>query len=254
MSTGHRVGELAEASGLTVRALHYYEQIGLLTPSGRSAAGHRLYDDADSERLYRICLLRRLGMSLAEVQQALDDPAWDLAAAMRAHLATLDDQLEETARLRSRVAGMLAAGGTDLLAVVGAMTALDPPAQQRITLLVYADIAEAHAWLVRMFGLVPGDLVLDPDGRAVHGEVHAGDGVIWLHPEQESYRLASPRSLGAGTASVAVLVDDVDAHHRSSVAAGVRVRQAPLDQAYGYRVYSAYDLEGHLWSFMRALD
>lgn len=254
MGTGHRVGELAEASGLTVRTLHYYEQIGLLTPSARTDAGHRLYDAAGVERLYQICLLRRLGMGLGEVRRALDDPAWDLASAMRTHLATLDERLEATARLRSRVAGALASEGSDLLGVVEAMTTLEPAAHRRITLLVYADIGAAHAWLVRTFGLVPGELVHGPDGRAVHGELHAGDGVLWLHPEQESYRLASPRSLGASTASVAVLVDDVDAHHASAVEAGVTVRQHPVDQDYGYRVYSAWDLEGHLWSFMRALD
>jgi len=248
------VGELAEASGVTVRTLHYYEQIGLLVPSGRSAAGHRLYDAADAERLYQICRLRRLDMGLGEVRRALNDPAWNLESALRTHLATVDERLEATARLRSRVAGALASDGTDLLAVVEAMTRLEPPAQQRIMLLVYADLGAAHAWLVRTFGLVPGELVRDDDGRAVHGELYAGDGVIWLHPEQESYRLASPRSLGASTASVAVLVDDVDAHHARSVAAGVDVRQDPVDQPYGYRVYSACDLEGHLWSFMRALD
>jgi MerR family transcriptional regulator, thiopeptide resistance regulator len=254
MDSGHRVGELAEASGLTVRTLHYYEQIGLLTPSGRTTAGHRLYDTADAERLYQICLLRRLGMGLGEVQRALDDPAWDLPSALRTHLATLDERLEAVARLRSQVAGALASDGADLLAVVEAMTTLEPAAQQRITLLVYADIGAAHAWLTQTFGLVPGELVRDGDGRAVHGEVYAGDGLIWLHPEQDSYRLASPRSLGASTASVAVLVDDVDAHHAQSVAAGVEVRQEPVDQPYGYRVYSAYDVEGHLWSFMKALD
>ena len=248
------MGELAEATGLTVRTLHYYEQIGLLTPSGRSPAGHRIYDAADEARLYRVSLLRRLGMDLAEVRRALDDPAWDLTSAMEAHLAALDARLEATARLRSRVAGALAAGGTDLVTVLEELTALEPPAQQRILLLVYADIGAAHAWLVERFGLLPGELVRDGDGRAVHGEVHAGDGVIWLHPEQEAYRLASPRVLGAGTASVAVLVDDVDAHHQRSVEAGVDVRQEPVDRDYGYRVYSAYDLEGHLWSFMRSLD
>ncbi|WP_426592609.1 MerR family transcriptional regulator [Cellulomonas sp. McL0617] len=254
METGDRVGELAAASGLTVRTLHYYEQIGLLTPSGRSGAGHRLYDAADAERLYRICLLRRLGMGLAEVQRALDDPAWDLASAMRTHLATLDERLEATARLRSRVAGALASDGTDLLAVVEAMTTMEPSAQQRIMLLVYTDIGAAHAWLVRTFGLVPGELTRDGDGHVVHGEVYAGDGVIWMHPEQESYRLASPRSLGASTGSVAVLVDDVDAHHAHSLAVGAAVQDGPVDRAYGYRVYSANDLEGHLWSFMKALD
>ncbi|MDQ0375313.1 MerR family transcriptional regulator [Cellulomonas humilata] len=254
MATGRRVGELAEATGLTVRTLHYYEQIGLLTPSGRSPAGHRIYDDADAARLYRVGLLRRLGMNLAEVQRALDDPAWDLRSAMEAHLGALDARLDATARLRSKVAGALAAGGTDLVAVLEELSTLEPPAQQRIVLLVYADIGTAQAWLVERFGLLPGALVRDGAGRVVHGEVHAGDGVIWLHPEQASYRLASPATVGATTASVAVLVDDVDAHHQRSVEAGVEVRQAPVDQDYGYRVYSAYDLEGHLWSFMRPLD
>jgi DNA-binding transcriptional MerR regulator len=54
-----KVGELATATGLTVRALRYYEQIGLLPASGRSVGGHRLYAPADVQRLYRICLLRR---------------------------------------------------------------------------------------------------------------------------------------------------------------------------------------------------
>lgn len=248
------MGELAGASGVTVRTLHHYEQIGLLRPSGRSAAGHRLYDAADAERLYRICLLRRLGMGLGEVQRALDDPAWDLASALRTHLTALDTRLEATARLRSQVAGALASDGTDLLAVVEAMTTLEPAAQQRIMLLVYTDLGAAHAWLVRTFGLLPGALVRDDTGQVVHAELHAGDGVIWLHQEQESYQLASPRSLGASTASVAVLVDDVDTHHTASVAAGAVARQEPVDQPYGYRVWSAHDLEGHLWSFMRALD
>lgn len=55
--TARRVGELAAATGLTVRTLHYHEEIGLLVPSGRTGTGHRRYDDADVARLYRICLV-----------------------------------------------------------------------------------------------------------------------------------------------------------------------------------------------------
>ncbi|HEV8163281.1 MAG TPA: MerR family transcriptional regulator, partial [Actinomycetota bacterium] len=76
--TGLRVGELAQATGLTVRTLHYYEEIGLLVASERSAAGHRRYGEADVARLYRICLLRRLGLSLEDIARALDDPQWSL--------------------------------------------------------------------------------------------------------------------------------------------------------------------------------
>jgi DNA-binding transcriptional MerR regulator len=98
MTTGERaarkVGELAAATGLTVRTLHYYEEIGLLVASGRTEAGHRLYDDADLERLYRICLLRRLGLPLGEIGKALDDSAWSLRAAMSTHLGELERRLE----------------------------------------------------------------------------------------------------------------------------------------------------------------
>lgn len=130
----------------------------------------------------------------------------------------------------------------------------DATVQSRIVLLVYSDIGAAHDWLVRVFGLGPGRVDRDPQGRAVHGEVHAGDGVIWLHREQDDGSLASPQTTGRSTASVAVLVDDVDAHYRYARAAGAVTKGEPVDQPYGYREYSALDLEGHLWSFMKPLD
>jgi len=95
--TGRRVGELARASGLTVRTLHYYEQIGLLVPSRRTGAGQRIYDEFDLARLYRICLLRRVGLPLAQIGRALDDPTWSLSAAMERHLGELDRRLDATA-------------------------------------------------------------------------------------------------------------------------------------------------------------
>lgn len=260
-SNACRVGELATAAGLTVRTLHYYEEIRLLVPSGRSSAGHRLYDRTDVGRLYRIRLLRRLGLPLAEVSRALDDPAWNLRAAMTAHLEELDRRLNVTSRLRTRLAVLLDSADAaedrlsdDLLSLLEGMTMLDSTVQRRITLLVYEDIATAHEWLVRVFGLASGRVERDAQGRAVHGEVHGGDGVIWMHQEEETAGLASPRSLGAATANVAVLVDDVDAHYRHAVKEGAAIVYEPVDQPYGYRVYSAHDLEGHLWSFMRPLE
>jgi DNA-binding transcriptional MerR regulator len=58
---------LADATGLTVRTLHHYEQVGLLSASGRTEGGHRLYDEAAVEQLYRIRLLRRPGLSLDDI-------------------------------------------------------------------------------------------------------------------------------------------------------------------------------------------
>src|SRR3954453_17294253 len=188
--TGRRVGELAAATGLTVRTLHYYEEIGLLVASGRTDAGHRLYSDADVERLYRISLLRRLGLPLGEIGRALDDPAWSLRAAMATHLGELDRRLAASARLRARLAQLVGAIddsvgplGDDLVAVLEEMTMLDATVQRRISILVYADLEAAFTYLTDVFGLGPGQLSRDADGRVVHGELQAGDGVVWLHPE-----------------------------------------------------------------------
>ena len=259
--TGRKVGELAAASGLTVRTLHYYDEIGLLQASGRSESGHRLYDATDVERLYRICFLRRLGLPLAEIGRALDDPAWDLRSAMASHLGELDRRLEATAQLRGHLAQLVGAvGGGDqaitqeLLSVMEEMTMLETTVQRRISILVYADIEQAFDYLVGVFGLGPGQLTRDGDGHVVHGEIQAGDGVVWLHPESPAFGLSSPRSLGAATASVAVMVDDVDAHFRHAKESGAPIDYEPIDQPYGYREYSARDSEGGLWSFMKPLD
>jgi MerR family transcriptional regulator, thiopeptide resistance regulator len=71
-----KVGALAKAAGLSVRALHYYHHIGPLRPSRRTAAGHRLYDAGDVARLYRTSLLRRLGFPLEQIASVLEDPKW----------------------------------------------------------------------------------------------------------------------------------------------------------------------------------
>jgi DNA-binding transcriptional MerR regulator/uncharacterized glyoxalase superfamily protein PhnB len=257
VTTGHKVGELAAAAGLTVRTLHYYEEIGLLVPSARTPAGHRLYDDADVERLYRIRFLRRLGLALGDVVRALDDPAWSLRDAVGEHLAQLNRRLEAENRLRARLTRLLATDtldSTELLSVMEDMTMLDSTLQRRISILVYTDLDAAFEFLTRVFGLGPGTLTRGDDGTPVHGELQAGDGMVWLHPEAPAFGLASPRTAGAATACMAVMVDDVDAHHRHAMEQGAVVEYEPVDQSYGYREYSARDTEGGLWSFMKPLD
>lgn len=69
-----RIGEVAQHSGVSTRMLRHYDAIGLLVPSGRTAADYRDYSGADLERLFRIESLRSLGLSLAEIGEALDDP------------------------------------------------------------------------------------------------------------------------------------------------------------------------------------
>ncbi|MDJ0343992.1 MerR family transcriptional regulator [Streptomyces sp. H10-C2] len=79
----YSVGQVAGYAGVTVRTLHHYDEIGLLTPSGRSHAGHRRYADADLDRLQQILFYRELGFPLDEVGTLLDDPAADPSAHLR---------------------------------------------------------------------------------------------------------------------------------------------------------------------------
>ncbi|WP_446212856.1 MerR family transcriptional regulator [Micromonospora sp. IBSANI012] len=79
----YTVGQVAKAARVTVRTLHHYDEIGLLSPSGRTAAGYRRYDDADLERLQHIRFYRELGFPLEEIAAILDDPTADPGAHLR---------------------------------------------------------------------------------------------------------------------------------------------------------------------------
>lgn len=256
----HKIGELADTSGVTVRTLHYYEEIGLLMPTDRSPAGHRLYGAQEVERLYRICLLKQLGMPLDGVRVSLAAEGAEIGSVIRDHLRDLDARLEAENRLRARLArlvGTISAGSeptTEILDILEDMSMLETTVNRPIASLVYADMEAAMTFLTDVFGLGPGELTRDPEGNVVHGEVEAGTGTIWLHPESSEFRLASPASLGASTESMVILVDDVDAHHRHASERGAEIRYEPVDQPYGYREYGAHDGEGHLWSFMKPLD
>ena len=70
---GLTVGEVAQRYGITVRTLHHYDDIGLLTPSRRAASGYRLYTPADLTRLSQIIVYRRLQLSLGEIASLLDE-------------------------------------------------------------------------------------------------------------------------------------------------------------------------------------
>jgi MerR family transcriptional regulator, thiopeptide resistance regulator len=254
-----KVGALAQATGLTVRALHHYDHIGLLSPSMRTAAGHRLYTADDVTRLYRIRLLRGLGFPLEQIASVLEDPSWQLAASVRRHLEHTRDKAAIAARLCRRLAVM--AGELDrqdrpasdqLFSALEEMSMLDTTVHSLTGLLVYDDLATAQDYLVRVYGLAPGPIARDADGRAILAEVHAGEQVIWLHPAGKDYQ--SPRSLGAVTGMTVIAVDDADAHYARSVQAGAVIVEEPVDQDYGVREYGARDPEGQLWFFHSPLD
>lgn len=93
----YSVGQVASFAGVTVRTLHHYDKAGLLTPSGRSGAGYRLYEDADLVRLQQILFYRELGFSLDEIAAIFRDPQANALEHLRARQRQLT---EEIARLR----------------------------------------------------------------------------------------------------------------------------------------------------------
>ncbi|UBI38342.1 MULTISPECIES: MerR family transcriptional regulator [Streptomyces] len=99
------MGPLAEASGLTVRTLHHWDGLGLLSPSRRTAGGHREYTEADVVRLYQVLALRGLGLSLETIGLCLDSGV-DPARVVRDHLAEVEASLARLGTLRQRLVGL----------------------------------------------------------------------------------------------------------------------------------------------------
>ena len=96
MSESWKVSEVAKLAHVTVRALHHYDEIGLLVPSERLPNGYRLYGQADLERLQQILLLRGLGFALDAIGDLLDAPDHDRLSAMRAQREVLAGQVKQT--------------------------------------------------------------------------------------------------------------------------------------------------------------
>ncbi|GLZ78039.1 MerR family transcriptional regulator [Actinorhabdospora filicis] len=98
------VGEAAELAGVTVRALHHWDEIGLASPSLRTAAGYRRYTEADVQRLDRVVAYREAGLGLDAIRAVLDDAAAEIGATLREQRAKLAERIGELQRLDERLA------------------------------------------------------------------------------------------------------------------------------------------------------
>ena len=140
--SGYTVRQVAKLSGVSVRTLHHYDEIGLLKPDSVGAIGYRYYGHADLLRLQQILLHRELGFPLDEIRQVLDAPDFDRVAALKAHRTRLAAQSRRYRQLVRTI-------DTTLAALEGE-TAMDdkaiyrgfPPEKQ----------AEYEAWLVDRYG------------------------------------------------------------------------------------------------------
>jgi DNA-binding transcriptional MerR regulator len=100
---GYSVGEVARIAKVTVRTLHHYDRIGLLSPDGRTPAGYRLYRDGDLDRLQQVLFYRALGFSLDEVSAILDDPQSSPRDHLRRQHALLRERIAQLEELAAAV-------------------------------------------------------------------------------------------------------------------------------------------------------
>ncbi|MFN3648220.1 MAG: MerR family transcriptional regulator [Armatimonadota bacterium] len=103
-----QVGELARRTGLTIRTLHHYDEIGLLKPSRHTEAGYRLYTPDDVARLQQVLSLRGLGLSLEEIRDCLHHRRYLPVEVIRLHVTRLREQMERQRGLCERLEALAA--------------------------------------------------------------------------------------------------------------------------------------------------
>ena len=99
----YSVGKVANLAGVTIKTLHHYDKIRLLSPGGRSEAGYRIYEEADLQRLQQILFYRELGLALEEIAIILDDPRTDAVGHLVRQRRLLTERIE---RLHKMVAAI----------------------------------------------------------------------------------------------------------------------------------------------------
>jgi len=119
IKTGMKIGVLAGRSGLPVKTLRYYEDLGLLPAIGRSEGGYRLFAEESLRRLEFIRRLKTLGLSLEEIQGCLavhdagDLPCADIQIQLERQIGRIDARIEELGQLRQELQGLLAGWQSD---------------------------------------------------------------------------------------------------------------------------------------------
>ncbi|MGW4629973.1 MerR family transcriptional regulator [Streptomyces rubiginosohelvolus] len=124
---GLTVGQVSARLGVTVRALHHWDEIGLARPSLRTAAGYRLYTTGDLERLHRIVVYRELGLGLDRIRTVLDDTTTDVLGALRAQRTQVAERIGRLQRLGAGLDRMIEAHERGPLLTDGQQAAIFGP-------------------------------------------------------------------------------------------------------------------------------
>ena len=248
-----KIGELAKRTGLTVRALHHYDAIGLLSPSARSEAGYRLYNEADIARLHRILALRRFGLALADIGTTLTRPDLSLATVVARQIGLLTEQIQQAKALRSRLSqlqGQLAEGQepdlADWLTTLEHMTMYDKYfSQEELTQLpIYTQADD-----------------VEPEWQAMVAQVQAlmDAGTDAGDPRSQALSIAWMSKVRRDTGGNPILFAKLNAMHEQELAVQERTGISPqmmtfilaASKAHQLSIYRNY-LDDDEFAFMRA--
>ena len=108
------VNEVSKLTGVSVRTLHYYDEIGLLHPAVTTEAGYRLYDDTNLERLQQILLFKELEFSLKDIKKMIDSPGFDRRKALSEQIELLTLKKEHFENLISYAQQIRSKGEYDM--------------------------------------------------------------------------------------------------------------------------------------------
>lgn len=183
---GYTVKQVAELSGVSVRALHHYDEIGLLKPAWVGANGYRYYGREELMRLQQILFFRELGFTLDQIRQALNAPGFDRASALRDHRERLLSEAERFRQLVLTIDETIAElEGGKPVSEKAIYRGFDPEARAREEAWVIQRYGEAARW-----GIETRNKVVESWTEADH-ERHRADwtGVMTCLAEALSERL-----------------------------------------------------------------
>ena len=196
------IGDVAALAGVTVRTLHHYDRIGLLSPSGRTSAGYRQYSPADLDRLHQALLYRELGFPLEEVATLLDDPDADPEAHLRRQHRLLRDRLERTSAMVAAVEKEMEARSMGI--------SLTP--EERFEVFGEHDPAQYEAEVQERWGET--DAYAESKRKTA---AYSKDDWVRIKAEQEDIGTRFVRALQSGAAADSAEAMDVAEAHRQSI-------------------------------------
>jgi len=103
----YRVGQVAALTGVSVRTLHHYDDIGLLHPSKRLESRHRIYSSADLLKLQQILTLRHLGLDLRQIGDLLERADFDVVASLRIQRNVVRDRIAQLEQIEMNLGRLL---------------------------------------------------------------------------------------------------------------------------------------------------